>query len=81
MHETLASLSVGLVEQVVTRVRGFEAEPLTVLVTHWWEYFRNNQSDDALIEVLHQIARYLACQPSVEVVSFNDVAAGKVPLN
>jgi len=54
---------------------------LTVLVTHWWEYFRNNQSDDALIEVLHQIARYLACQPSVEVVSFNDVAAGKVPLN
>ena len=54
---------------------------LTVLVTHWWEYFRNNESDDALIEILHQIARYLARQPSVEVVSFNDLAAGKVPLN
>ena len=53
---------------------------LTVLVTHWWEYFRNNQPDRPFIDVLHQTAKYLAHQPSIEVVSFADVLAGRVPL-
>jgi len=52
-----------------------------VLVTHWWEYYRNRQPDEAFIEVLHQTAAYLAFQPSIEVVSFADVIAGKVALN
>jgi len=67
-----------MLESVTSAIRH---QRLTVLVTHWWEYFRNNGPDEALIEILHQTAAYLAHQPSIEVVSFDDVAAGKVPLN
>lgn len=67
-----------MLEQVTSTI---QSQRLTVLVTHWWEYFRNNQPDDAFIDVLGQTAKYLAHQPSVLVVSFEDVLAGKVPLN
>jgi hypothetical protein len=58
-----------------------QRQRVTVLVTHWWEYFRNGQADGKFIEILHQTARYLVDEPSVEVVSFDDVIAGKIPLN
>ncbi len=54
---------------------------LTVIMTHWWEFYRENRPDDALIDVLHQIANYLATDPNVKMVSFRDIADGKVPLN
>jgi hypothetical protein len=63
-----------------TVTAAIQSQRLTVLVTHWWEYFRGNQPDEAFIDILHQTAKYLAHQPSVEVVSFDDVVAGKVPL-
>jgi len=56
-------------------------QKLTVLVTHWWEYFRDQKPDERLIEVLHQTAAYLADDPEIRVVSFDDIAEGKVPLD
>jgi uncharacterized protein DUF2334 len=67
-----------MLETVTSTIR---KQRLTVLVTHWWEYYRNHQPDEAFIDVLHQTAAYLAFQPSIEVVSFADVIAGKVALN
>jgi len=49
------------------------ARPLTVLVTHWWEYFRAGQSDEPFIEVLHETAGYLARRQELKVISFADL--------
>ena len=54
------------------------SQRLTVLVTHWWEYFRNGHADEAFIETLHQTGFWLAAQTDVTVVSFDDVAEGQV---
>ena len=53
---------------------------LTVLVTHWWEYFRNGRADEPFIQVLHQVSEFLASQPDIRVVTFEDLAAGRVAL-
>lgn len=55
------------------------ARRLTVLVTHWWEFFRDGEPDRRFIKVLHETAQYLA-ESGIKVVSFDDVAAGEVPL-
>jgi len=54
---------------------------LTVLVTHWWEYFPDGGEDRPFINALHQTAEYLASRRDVRVVSFDDVAAHRVALN
>ncbi len=55
---------------------------LTVLVTHWWEYFRSHKPDDSFIAILHQAADYLAGhRDDIRVVTFSELAAGNVPLN
>jgi hypothetical protein len=54
---------------------------LTVLVTHWWEYFNDRKPDEPFVQVLHETASWLANQPDVKVVSFNDVAQGRAPLD
>jgi len=47
--------------------------PLTVLVTHWWEYFPDGKVDADFIAVLHEVAEYLStCD--VKVVAFDDLA-------
>ena len=53
---------------------------LTVLVTHWWEYFPNNQPNDRFIQALHETSEYLARRKDVKVVSFEEVAQGQTPL-
>jgi peptidoglycan/xylan/chitin deacetylase (PgdA/CDA1 family) len=50
---------------------------LTVLVTHWWEYFRDGKPDELFIESLHETAEYLATQPGLKVISFEDLASGR----
>jgi hypothetical protein len=50
-----------------------ETNYLTVLVTHWWEYFRGGQPDEPLIEVLHQTADYLSRRPDTKVISFGEL--------
>jgi len=54
---------------------------LTLLVTHWWEYFRDKRPDGPFIQILHEVAAWLASQTDVKVVSFDDLAGGKVPLS
>jgi len=63
------------VKQAVTSRR------VTVLVTHWWEYFRNEKPDKAFIHTLHETAAWLANEPDIQVVSFDDLAEGAVALN
>jgi len=53
---------------------------LTVIVTHWWEYFRGGVADAPFIAILHQVADWLAGSADIKVVSFADVASGAVPL-
>ena len=60
--------------------RAVESRALTVLVTHWWEYFRNNGPDLAFVQVLHQTADYLAQQRDVKVISFLALLKGDIPL-
>jgi hypothetical protein len=60
--------------------RAVESQKLTVLVTHWWEYYRTGQPDEPLIAVLHQLAEYLANVPDLRVISFAELAEGKIPL-
>jgi Uncharacterized protein conserved in bacteria (DUF2334) len=54
---------------------------LTILVTHWWEYFRKKQPDERFIQILHQTADYLASEPDIRVIAFEDLLNPKVPLN
>ncbi len=51
-----------------------ESHQLTVLVTHWWEYFRDGRPDTAMLEILHATAEWLAGNPNVRVISFDDLA-------
>lgn len=67
-----------MLEDVTRHIR---SQSLTVLVTHWWEYFPGGEPDEAFISVLHQTADYLGRQPDIEVVSFDDVADGAVPIH
>jgi hypothetical protein len=48
--------------------------PLTVLVTHWWEYFPDRRPDTAFIAVLHETAAWLAQQRDLKVIAFDDLA-------
>jgi hypothetical protein len=60
--------------------RAVRSAAVTVLVTHWWEYFRDGVPDEGLIGRLHETAHWLAAQSDVRVASFGDVAAGRVRL-
>ena len=60
--------------------RDIESRALTVVVTHWWEYFRGGVADEKFIQVLHEVAAWLASRKDIRVVSFRDVANGTVPL-
>ena len=62
-------------------IRSIQSRQLTVLVTHWWEYFRERSVDDRLIQFLHETAEYLSSQPDIKVISFADLAKCRVPLN
>jgi len=54
---------------------------LTVLVTHWWEYFSEGRPDEPLIQVLHETAWWLAGQPDVKVIAFDDLPAEHASLS
>jgi len=60
--------------------RAVENQTLTVLVTHWWEYYRTGQADEPLIEVLHRMAEYLAGVPDLRVITFAELGDGDIPL-
>jgi uncharacterized protein DUF2334 len=56
--------------------RAVQRSQLTVLVTHWWEYFRVCQPDEVFIRQLHETAAYLANDPEIRVISFGDLVSG-----
>ena len=62
-------------------IRSVNSRRLTVLVTHWWEYFRQGKPDETLIGFLHQTADYLANDPGIQVISFSTLVRQCVPLN
>lgn len=66
-----------MLESVKTAV---QRQKLTVLVTHWWEYFREGRPDDTFIGILHQVAEFLTNSSEIRVVSFEDLADGVVTL-
>jgi len=61
--------------------KSIESRRLTVLVTHWWEYFRENNPDEKFIGLLHETADYLASRKDLKVISFDDLAKQKIELN
>ena len=67
----------GMLDSVRAAVEGAS---LTVLVMHWWEFFRGGTADEGLIDVAHGVASWLGSRPDIRVVSFGEVAAGRVPL-
>ena len=68
-------------EMFATVRRAVEGAALTVLVTHWWEYFRAGTADEPFIAVLHEVAEWLGDRRDIRVVSFDDIASGAVPLD
>lgn len=61
--------------------RAIQRQQVTVLVTHWWEYFRDNQPNEKFIGQLHETASYLANAPAIKVISFSQLAVDNVSLN
>jgi Uncharacterized protein conserved in bacteria (DUF2334) len=61
-----------------TVIHHVATRPLTVLVTHWWEYFRDGRTDEPLIEVLHETADYLGRQRDVKMIFFDTLAQGVI---
>jgi hypothetical protein len=62
-------------------IRSVNSRKVTVLVTHWWEYFQNGQPNEAFIRVLHQTADYLASEKDLKVISFTELANSGLELN
>jgi predicted deacetylase len=61
--------------------KSIDGQRLTVLVTHWWEYFRDNKPDERFINLLHETAACLARRKDVKVISFDSLAEEKISLN
>jgi hypothetical protein len=57
------------------------SQRVTVLVTHWWEYFRDGRVDEPFIDFLHETAAYLATHPELKVISFDQLANDGIPLS
>lgn len=53
--------------------RAVRSQPLTVLVTHWWEYFHLGVENSPFIRALHDTAEWLAGQPDIRVRRFTDL--------
>ena len=62
-------------------IRAIDRAQLTVLVTHWWEYFPQGFPNERFIQCLHETAEYLASREDIQVISFADLAKGGVRLN
>jgi hypothetical protein len=71
-------LSSPIVETIIEQLA---SQQLTVLVTHWWEYFRDQRADEEFIDVLHEIGNYLAGNKDIRVISFSDLVEHGLTLN
>jgi len=41
-----------MLEEIKTSIA---SQHLTILVTHWWEFFRDQRPDEPFIRILHQL--------------------------
>jgi len=73
-HRVYNTMMSGIVHQL-------QYNQLTVLVTHWWEYFRDEKPDHDFIAFLHETARYIAHNAELKALSFSDLLTGQFPLN
>lgn len=64
-HKRPVDTMLPLIRETVQKNR------LTVLVTHWWEYFHRGKQNDSFIQTLHQTAEMLANLPEVRVIPFS----------
>ena len=61
-------------DQILNQIKSAIANSaLTILVTHWWEYFPEGKPDTDFIAVLHKVADYLASESDVQVIAFDDL--------
>lgn len=58
-----------------------DQQRVTVLVTHWWEYFREQEPDEVFIRLLHETAAYLGSRKDIRVITFSELVDSNVPLN
>ncbi|HWF18927.1 MAG TPA: hypothetical protein VG754_06640, partial [Verrucomicrobiae bacterium] len=58
--------------------RAVRSAPLTVLVTHWWEYFPDRRPDGEFIWQLHAVGDFLARERDIQVISFDDLTRADV---
>jgi hypothetical protein len=70
--------SATILDRIVTQLNSCR---LTVLVTHWWEYFREGRADERFINLLHETSQYLAANRDIKVISFGDLVRDPIPLN
>lgn len=56
--------------------RAIARQKVTVLVTHWWEYFREGRTDERFVRVLHDVAEHLAARSDLCVTTFDALAGG-----
>ncbi|MGV3771685.1 MAG: DUF2334 domain-containing protein [Verrucomicrobiales bacterium] len=61
--------------------KSIASRKVTVLVAHWWEFYRTGEPDLPFIQILHKTAEYLASQSDIQVVSFEHLLTNKVELN
>lgn len=62
-------------ETMLARIEeAIERQDVTVLVTHWWEYFRDGRTDAEFVAVLHRLAERLASREDVHVTTFDALA-------
>ena len=54
---------------------------VTVLVTHWWEYFRSGEPDEPFIDFLHETLRHLARRSDIRIVAFDHLLSSGISLN
>ena len=73
-NRTYATMLGGILEHL-------QHARVTVLVTHWWEYFRSGEPDEPFIDFLHETAAYIAANPDLKAVSFSELADNGMPLN
>jgi hypothetical protein len=64
-----------MLEEIKCAVR---SQSMTVLVTHWWEYFRDGKPVEPFLQVLHDTAAWLASERDVKVISFADLSADMI---
>jgi hypothetical protein len=66
-----------VLEMIKKRISEHE---LTILNTHWWEFFPNWQPDQPFIDVLHSLADFFYQNKEVRLIGFDQLLDGSVQI-